>query len=632
MCGIVFSASRQYAQIFIDAAHAAQAHRGPDAGAVHSEVVKGVALGFGHERLSIVDLSAQGAQPMESRSKKSLIIFNGEIYNHHALAAQFELGPLKSASDTEVALELIEKIGLEKACQHFNGMWTIIFLDRQNQRVSISRDRLGKKPLNYLANSQGVFFASEVRALASAPGFDFRVNAVSAARFLVQSLQNIDEETWIECVKAFPPGHIAHLDLDSDVPALGVAKPFWGPRFEDSGPRCSEKEWIEELHATVRDAVRIRLIADVPVGIALSGGLDSSIIANVAKEFHAQSGQDIGLFSAVNPGSKDDESAFIDIMESDLGCDVDRYNLEYDSNGNLFDLLAFCNNHNDGPVPSFSNVLFYQLMKKARSRGIKVILTGQGADEAFCGYRKYPFFYITQLLKEGHYIDGFKTLGRFLTNDTIIKDLHYAELKRYIGKANTSTMGIKSKEAFEPLSLGAADSLAQRQWQDIKHFSVPYLCHYEDRMSMAASCEVRAPFLDYRLIELGLSMPAELKLKSGWTKFALRKAFEGALPEKIVWRKDKKGFVNPQDKWLKTDLKDHVLEVMGNASHPVYAEGLIDRKVYLKLFSDYCNGDKKIWFREVFAPFSLAVWFDQMKQVASSAAHGQRALESLERS
>ena len=611
MCGIVFSASRKDASAFIQAAHSAQSHRGPDGGATYSETVNGVVLGFAHERLSIVDLSSLGAQPMESRSKKSVIIFNGEIYNHRELAQRFSIGPLRSTSDTEVILELIEKIGLQEACAHFNGMWTIIFLDREAGRVMLSRDRFGKKPMNYLANSEGIFIASEVRALASAPGFDFRVNPVSAARFLVQSLQNIDEETWVQGVKSFPPGHTAELDLTGTVPTLRNFQPFWSPPQDRARETRSEGEWVEDLRATVQDAVRLRLNADVPVGIALSGGLDSSIIAGVARDERAHGGPGIGLFSAVNPGSKDDESPFVDIMERALGQNVNRFNLELNSDGRLFDKLAFCNSHNDGPVPSFSNVLFYELMKKAKSSGITVILTGQGADEAFCGYRKYPFFYTSQLFKNRQYLKGLHTLLGFGLNNSILKDLRYAELKRYIGKANTSVMGAATSNAYKPLSLGAGSDLAQRQWQDIAHFSVPYLCHYEDRMSMAASCEVRAPFLDYRVIELGLSMPEDLKLKSGWTKYALRKAFEPDLPKEVTWRKDKKGFVNPQDKWLQTTLKSDVLDIMGNANHPIYTEGLVDQRAYLKLFSDYCSGDKRIWFREAFAPFSLAVWIDQ---------------------
>lgn len=620
MCGIVFSASRKDASAFIQAAHSAQSHRGPDGGATYFETVNGVFLGLAHERLSIVDLSSLGAQPMESRSKKSMIIFNGEIYNHTELAQRFALGPLRSTSDTEVILELIEKIGLEEACTHFNGMWTIIFLNRETGRVTLSRDRFGKKPLNYLANSNGIFIASEVQALASAPGFEMRVNPVSAARFLAQSLQNVDEETWIKGVKSFPPGHTAELDLTGAMPTLRDFKPFWSPHLHPIGESRTSSAWIENLRATVQDAVRLRLNADVPVGIALSGGLDSSIIASVARNERAHGGPGIGLLSAVNPGSKDDESAFVDIMERALGQNVDRFSLELDRDGRLFDKLAFCNGHNDGPIQSFSNVLFYELVKKAKASGIKVILTGQGADEAFCGYRKYPFFYTSQLFKNRQYLNGLRTLLGFGVNNSILKDLRYAELKRYIGKANTNVMGRATSEAYRPFSLGAGSDLAQRQWQDIAHFSVPYLCHYEDRMSMAASCEVRAPFLDYRVIELGLSMPEDLKLKSGWTKYALRKAFESDLPKEVAWRKDKKGFVNPQDKWLQMTLKSDVLDIMGNANHPIFTEGLVDQKAYLKLFTDYCGGNARIWFREAFAPFSLAVWIDQMARFRQHAA------------
>lgn len=620
MCGIIFSASRKVSSAFVHAAHLAQAHRGPDGGATYFETVNGVSLGFAHERLSIVDLSNLGAQPMESRSKKSVIIFNGEIYNYRELAQRFALGPLKSTSDTEVILEMIEKIGLEEACTHFNGMWTIIFLDREAGRVKMSRDRFGKKPMNYLANAEGIFISSEVRALVSAPGFDLKVNPVSAARFLVQSLQGVDEETWVEGVKSFPPGHTAELDLTGVVPTLRDFRRFWSPPLTPNCKRRASGEWIEDLRATVKDSVRLRLNADVPVGIALSGGLDSSIMASVARDERAHGGRGIGLFSAVNPGAKEDESAFVDIMEHALGLRVDRFDLELSRDGRLFDKLAFCNSHNDGPVPSFSNVLFHELMKKAKASGFTVILTGQGADEAFCGYRKYPFFYLSHLFKNRQYLKGLRTMLGFGVNNTILKDLRFAELKRYIGQGNTSVMGAAVREAYKPFALGAGSSLAQRQWQDIAHFSVPYLCHYEDRMSMAASCEVRAPFLDYRVITLGLSMPEDLKLKSGWTKYALRKAFESDLPKEVTWRKDKKGFVNPQDKWLQTTLKPDVMDIMGNANHPIFTEGLVDQKAYLKLFADYCGGDKRIWFREAFAPFSLAVWIDQMNRATRHAA------------
>ncbi|WP_339764497.1 asparagine synthase (glutamine-hydrolyzing) [uncultured Sulfitobacter sp.] len=620
MCGIIFGASRCPLNRFIHAAHLAQAHRGPDAGNVHFEMMNGLHLGFAHQRLSIVDLSELGRQPMESRSGKSLIIFNGEIYNHRDLATEFNLRSLRSASDTEVALELIEMIGMEAACQKFNGMWTIIFLNRSTGKVMLSRDRFGKKPLNYLVNEHGIFFASEVAALVSAPGFSFEVNTQSAAWFLAQSLQNVDESTWIKGVQSFPPGHIAELDLGNAAPSLKAMRPYWTPPLDGPQRQMSEADWIAELRDTVQDAVKIRLQADVPVGIALSGGIDSSIIAAVSREHLSGTGQGIGLFSAVNPGGKEDESEFIDIMEASLGQEVNKFNLDLDHDSGLFELLSHCNSHNDGPVASFSNVLFFKLMEKARDEEITVVLTGQGADEAFCGYRKYPFLHAKKLFKSGDVFQGIKSLSGFLLNDTILKDLTYAEMKRYVGKSNASILGDATKQAFKPFSLGSVISLADRQWQDISRFSVPYLCHYEDRMSMAASREVRAPFLDYRVIELGLTMPDALKLKGGWTKWALRQAFVEDLPKQITWRKDKKGFVNPQDKWLKSTLKDHVFQIMGDANHPIYTEGLVDRIAYLKMFKEYCEGSSSIWFRDVFGPFSLAVWMNEMKLKMTNAS------------
>lgn len=610
MCGIIFSASRQPADAFVNSAHKRQRHRGPDAENIIFEQSNGYHFGFAHQRLSIVDLSDLGRQPMMSRSGKSLILFNGEVYNHRDLANAFDLHPLKSGSDTEVVLELIEKIGMKATCEHLNGMWSIVFFDRNSGKVQISRDRFGKKPINYLANSHGVFFASEVASLTYAPGYQFQVDTVSAARYLTQSLQNVDEHTWIKSIKSFPAGHIAELDLSGAVPAFSNMEPFWTPPHPDAASSRTQDDWIEELRGTVEDAVNIRLVADVPVGVALSGGIDSSIIAALAKAKLTGSGQGIGMFSAVSPGSKDDESPFVDIMESFLGSDVSRFNLDLDSDSGLFDLLTHCIGHNDGPVASFSNVLFYKLMEQARTSDIAVVLTGQGADEAFCGYRKYPFLQAKQLLKQGKIFKGTAAISKFLFNDSILKDIKYSEVKRYLGKSNDSILGQATQSAFMPFALGAIQTLSDRQWQDIAHYSVPYLCHYEDRMSMACSREVRAPFLDYRVIELGLSMPDNVKLHNGWTKWALRKAFEPDLPPQITWRKDKKGFVNPQDTWMKTTLKSHVLEIMQDKSQPIYTEGLVDRDTYLKLFKEYCDGNTSIWFREVFAPFSLALWMN----------------------
>jgi asparagine synthase (glutamine-hydrolysing) len=366
----------------------------------------------------------------------------------------------------------------------------------------------------------------------------------------------------------------------------------------------------------VKDAIRLRLQADVPVGVALSGGIDSSIISTVANQMTVGSLTRAEHFSAVNPGSKEDESEHVDVMARHLGVDVRRFTLDpYEGEG-LFGLLKTCIGFNDGPVSSFSNLLFFKLMQRARSAGITVVLTGQGADEAFCGYRKYPILEIKRLFKERRLVEASQLASGFIANGTLLPQFNLTEAKRYAGLSNSSILGRASTEALELAALARITSLSERQWLDVSRYSVPYLCHYEDRMSMAWSREVRSPFLDYRVVDMALRMPERLKLARGWTKYGLRRAFEPCLPTSISWRKDKKGFVNPQDDWLKGPLQPVIRDIMSCPDALVYQSGLVDRQGYLKRFNDYCVGRGNVWFRDVFGPFSLELWM----QIASDLA------------
>ncbi len=327
-------------------------------------------------------------------------------------------------------------------------------------------------------------------------------------------------------------------------------------------------------------------------------------------------GQRTDLFSAVNPGSKEDESEHIDVMARHLGANVRRFTLNPNEGQGLLGLLKTCIGHNDGPVSSFSNLLFYKLMQSAHSAGITVVLTGQGADEAFCGYRKYPILEVKRLLKTGRVADATRLAAGFISNGTLLSQFNLTEAKRYLGSSNRSILGVAAAEALDLAALGQITSLGERQWLDVSRYSVPYLCHYEDRMSMAWSREVRSPFLDYRVVDMGLRMSAGLKLNRGWTKYALRKAFERDLPASIAWRKDKKGFVNPQDDWLKGSLQTAVRDLMGRTDARVYVAGLVDRKEYLKRFDDYCADRGLVWFRDVFAPFALELWMNIANEIA----------------
>jgi asparagine synthase (glutamine-hydrolysing) len=617
MCGLVFAIGSLPVEQFVRRALFRQRHRGPDGDGVVCEQVGDMHLGMAHQRLSILDLSARGIQPMDSASGASRIIFNGEIYNYKQLAAEYQLGPLRTATDTEVAIELIEKIGVEAASRAFNGMWALLVYNRIDGKIYISRDRFGKKPLYYSSVDDGLIFASEMHSLLLHEKLSLKPDLTVAARYLSQSLMDIDDRSWIEGISSFPPASTAAIDVAKPSDGLVNVRRFWAPDFE-SNPTSqgAPDEILEELGSLVEDAVKLRLHADVPVGIALSGGLDSSIIAAIAARSHQGEGQEVKLFSATNPGSPDDESEFVHEMERHLALGVSQFTLNAGSGESLFGLLETCVSHNDGPIASFSNVLFFKLMEAAKMAGVTVILTGQGADEVFCGYRKYPALEIKRLFQRGNFLDAAGLALNSARRGTIVAGFKFSEAKRYLGRSNTNILGEQARRAHLQIELGRIDTLADRQWQDIAHLSVPYLCHYEDRMSMAWAREVRTPFLDYRLVELGLKMPAGLKMADGWTKYPLRKSFEKWLPKKIAWRKDKKGFVNPQDEWLKNTLRPYVLELMSSASAEVYQSGLVDRAAYLALFNEYCNGNKSIWFRDVFAPFSLEIWLRYLKNRA----------------
>jgi len=491
-------------------------------------------------------------------------------------------------------------------------MWALAVLDRKAGKVYLSRDRFGKKPLNTSVRN-GIFYgASEIKSFHAVEGVTWKPDTLTAARFLSQSLQNIDEHTWLEGVRAFPAGHVGEIDLVDPGVGIQALRPFWEATLEETNPDRTEADYFDEVRETVIDAIRLRLHADVPVGIALSGGIDSSIIAAVT---HRLQGNGTTLFAATNPGMKNDESAFIDLMAKHLNTDVRKYSLAAREDDDLYGILKTCISFNDGPLPSFSNLLFYKLMQIANQIGITVILTGQGADEAFCGYRKYPVFEMKRLLKSGRLGAAARFASGFITRGTLIQQLSFVEGKRYLGHTNNGLLGEAIAEAYQPEPLRQSrETITHHQLADLMQYSVPYLCHYEDRMSMAWSREVRAPFLDYRVVELGLQMPTALKMQRGWTKYALRAAFKDLMPAPITWRKDKQGFINPQDDWLKNRLKVPLLEMMSDPSASVYTHGLVDREAYLATFDKYCKGSKTIWFRDVFAPFSLNLWLTSMAE------------------
>ena len=593
----------------VAAAQKIQAHRGPDMAGEQTFTAGDCTVGLAHQRLSILDLSEHGRQPMASHAGHHHIIYNGEIYNYREIAGAQGYDNLTSTSDTEVILERLSNASHPSdAFAEFNGMWAMALLDTNNKNLLLSRDRAGIKPLYYTIQNGDFYFASEIKTLLVLSGLKFSINRATVARYIEQSLQDDTNETFFEGIFALPAGTHATLDLTQPITIIHPVS-YWDPftakeNYDYANPEQTFRELFE-------DAVRLRLRSDVPVGVTLSGGLDSSLITHAMKAELGHS--DFKVLSAVAPNQVGDESKFIDIMAGAYGLSVTKIAMDWKPEEALA-LLAKATWSNDSPLGSFSNVAFYLLMQAAHSHDVKVILSGQGADEMLCGYKKFVGFYVKHLLRQKRYVKAAITLAGFALNGTVLKQFSLAEAKRYFSKApRDSILTAETLKHFTRAPIGAiGSSLANRQWLDYRNFSVPYLTHYEDRMSMAFGREIRLPYLDYRLVEFLLNSPDDLKIRNGWTKWLMRSAYATILPRAIIWRKDKQGFTSPQAEWLRHELRGE-LEARFAAEARIYRYGLIDKTKLQQRYSYYCAGKTGIWYREIFAPLALDVWLEQFE-------------------
>lgn len=621
MCGIAGLITKDFnIEDALNRAHNVQSHRGPNNQSSYIKNSEIWNIGLAHQRLSIIDLKDESNQPM-FHNDQGIIIFNGEIYNYLEIKDELiqEGYNFKTNSDTEVLLVCLHHFGIEQALDRLNGMWSFIWYNIQDEKIYMCRDRMGVKPLHYYINGDNIFFSSEIKTILEMSGDKFGLNLQKVGEYLVQSLLATNEDTFFEGIYRLKPGTYAEFDLTSSKVNIDI-KEYWSLKIQEESILDEEKT-IQEIRDILTDSIKLRLRSDVPVGVLLSGGIDSSAITAISKEVLETNSEGLNIFSAVSDNKKYDESHYIDLVANHLNISVNKVNLDFGPE-EAVNLLDKVNWHNDEPVGSFSNVAHYLLMRKAHELGITVILSGQGADEILCGYRKYVGFYIQQLVSEKRYSLAIKKFLEFKRQGTVVNQFTFREAKRYLPNALKSKeiniLGEKVKNSFTPVNVGIGKNkeVRARQIADVRRFSVPVLTHYEDRMSMAWSREIRVPFLDYRLVEKLVSLPIEYKLKNGWTKYILRKAIEPILPSEIVWRKDKQGFINPESEWLKNDLRQKLVEVFNNDSL-IYQYGLINKEALLTKYEKYCNqpeGKGEVWFKDIFTPFALESWLKQYEK------------------
>lgn len=623
MCGIFGVLSQLPSRLspsLNEAAHSVQGHRGPDGRGTEEFTFGRHSLVLAHQRLAIIDLSEGGHQPMSYEQGRGSIVYNGELYNYlelrdelRAAGAQFS-----TQSDTEVLLTALHRWGPARALSKFNWMGAFAWLDRANLRLILARDPGSEKPLYYFHDAKQFIFASEIKTLLTLANRKFALDRDVVGRFLIQSLSDSSTQTIFRGIAQLPASSYVSLDLRLECPEVNALR-YEPPAFIGDAEKMVLPECIEEVRRLLIDAVRVRLRSDVPIGVLLSGGIDSSAIAAVTHHLRGEAGAP-QLLSAISEDARFDETAHIEAMERHLHQRAEKIVLRTNAASLVEDLSAI-NWINDEPVSGLAALAHFRLMQAACERGLTVILSGQGADEAFLGYRKYLGFYLQLLVREGRYAKAVKVLAGFVSNGTIVNQFQLNEAKRYLPglrrfrgrSAAGAGNAIEGSwlRGWQPASLGLGrESLARRQMADIREFSVPALCHYEDRMSMAVGREIRLPFLDSRLIDLMLRVPDDFKLRSGWTKYCLREAMRPFLPPEIAWRKDKMGFSNPQGEWLKRELRQPLRDAFGSDSL-LSTKGILNSAALLRKFDRYCaqpQGGGSIWYREIFAPFSLELW------------------------
>lgn len=559
MCGVAAiinttGAINHSHQRFIGLMNQQLSHRGPDGNGIWVSEKNNIY--FAHNRLSIIDLSDAASQPMHSFDNNYVLIFNGEIYNYIELREEcIHLGSkFQTDSDSEVIIESYRHWG-EACFSRLKGMWAFLIYDVAKNQVVVSRDPFGIKPLYYSFYHGSFYFVSELKALTGLSEFFNQEDFVSSQLFLEYAYLERGDWTFYQNIKRFPHAHYTKINLDKNQSTLNFTK-YWQPspviNYNVSFDQAAKK--IKELFC---DSIQLHLRSDVPVGACLSGGLDSSAIVSLGtnllnnKVFTTFTSQYLSH-------SEIDETRWAQIIINHTKAKSYFIQPTMELFKDSIDDLLWAQDEPFGSMSIFSQ---YCVFKRIGETSIKVILDGQGADEMLAGYQGFIPLYFSELIQKRCYVTLVKELMAFkdisLFNNAksgilnIIKK-RFSKRDKLHRAINNESPHIEAElhQRLNQLSL-TFDSFEDRLGDLMLNSNLPQLLRYEDRNSMRFSIESRVPFLNTELVEFILSLPANFKIRNGYTKAVFREALKGVIPESVRQRRDKLGFPAPEIQWLK---------------------------------------------------------------------------------
>jgi len=592
-------------------------HRGPD----DQGVYLASQVGFGHARLSIIDLNS-GHQPLSNEDGTVWIVFNGEIYNYRELRT-FLLAKghtLKTQSDTEVIVHLYEELG-PQCVEKLRGMFAFALWNENTKELFLARDRVGIKPLYYSLNDQGIVFASEIKAILADPAVSRNLAPEIVDRFLT-FLYVPGEETLLKGIRKLAPGH--YLLAKNGKAEI---KQYWDLSFRKPADSLSIDEAESKLSNLLAEAVELHMIADVPVGILLSGGVDSTAVLSCAAE---RTDKQISTFTVgFSDAGFADERPYARLASEAFGS---RHHEMTITAEDFIDFLPKYVWHMEEPVCEPPAVALYYVSKLARNH-VKVLLSGEGGDEAFAGYDNYRNMAWLERLKQvwpagnGAASWGLSRLNSLVRSGKVAKytplvnatfpHYYYSRTStpyRYAGNgigelySTDFVKSIDKEYTIEPVrrlfsKIENQGVLDQMLYIDTKTWLPDDLLVKADKMTMANSLELRVPLLDHRLLEFAASLPANFKLKGFALKYIWKKALSKRVPTSILKRK-KAGFPVPYELWLRNNFKDQVRDIL--TDRKTIERGYFKKTAIEKLIN--ANSDSGTYSKEVFSLVALELW------------------------